>query len=246
MCHPFPGGGDPAEWGDCSFIAPFMSPTLSRLIKHIPIDYTRHTHTHIHNRATQTVTHRQKTSNQWCIAERERGEVVADWNLTTDCLCEVITLVRQPGHKTEKQASSHPEGKWQPTDTLIHYGQSMTQRQSHTTYKQNSLNSLVINCILICLVSHQNIGAESKAELHLLYHSVGAARQLQQAEARISFQAEEDPIWSMWGKSRTWCNGCLWQHPKDIVESIGTCWGLCASRRMCPRKVPCAKTVTIK
>lgn len=96
----------------------------------------------------------------------------------------------------------------------------MTQRQSHTTYKQNSLNSLVINSILIRLVSHQNIGAESKAELHLLYHSVGAARQLQQAEARISFQAEEDPIWSMWGKSRTWCNGCLWQHRKWVSAPL--------------------------
>lgn len=39
--------GDPAEWGDCSFIAPFRSPTLSRLIKHIPTDYT---HTDIYTK----------------------------------------------------------------------------------------------------------------------------------------------------------------------------------------------------
>lgn len=56
-CPPLSQRGDPAEWGACSFIAPFTPSTLPRLIKHIPTDYT---HRDIHNTATHSHKHSQR------------------------------------------------------------------------------------------------------------------------------------------------------------------------------------------
>lgn len=66
MCHPFPGRETQQNGEIVLLLLPLMPPpTLSRLIKHIPADYT---HIEIHTIEWHTVKHRQKklqTSDVW-------------------------------------------------------------------------------------------------------------------------------------------------------------------------------------
>lgn len=208
--------GDPAERGDCSFIAPFRSLTLSRLIKHIPTDYAQGD---IHNGVTHTQLHTGKkppTSDvlQGCPKTIRRSRQEVDNGLPVHC-----NTISQ----TEQQTSSYPE-----CDTCT-CEQACGSPEKHVLYKLWSVSEESD-----IQTRKQKCGKANF--LNSLYTQIYSSVDWTRKECRAATspltvlscqpaQPQEKDLISGWGEShqipvRMWRNSCLWRDRKWVYAPL--------------------------